>query len=86
MYKLTIKSSAKRDTKSLSKEGLEKIDREIKSLKINPLPPGVKKIKKGKKLHYRIRKGNFRIGYQLNFSERKVTIVYLKRRSEATYK
>ena len=86
MYKLTIKPSAKRDTKSLSKDELEKIDREIKTLKINPLPPGVKKIKKGKRSHYRIRKGNFRIGYQLNFSERNVTVVYVKRRSKATYK
>ncbi len=87
MWTLIFKPSVEaKDTKKISKEEWRRIDRDIQALKINPLPPEVKKIKKGRMSHYRIRKGNFRIGYQLNFSEKKVTIVYVTRRSEATYK
>ena len=87
MWTLIFKPNVEaKDTKKISKEEWHRIDKDIQALKINPLPPGVKKIKKGKNSHYRIRKGKFRIGYQLDFSERKVTLVYVKRRSEATYK
>jgi len=49
------------------------------------LPPGAKKIKKGKDIYYRIRQGNFRIGYRFNMTKRLVEIIYIKRRKESTY-
>ena len=70
MFKLEVKSSVKKDTKSFPKEDLQRIANDIKSLKFDPLPPGVKKIKKGKEIHYIIRQGNFRIGYRFNAAKR----------------
>ena len=87
MWTLTFKANVEaKDTKKISKEEWDWINKDIRALKINPLPPGVKKIKKGKKSHYRIRKGKFRIGYQLNFVEKGVLVIYVKRRSETTYR
>ena len=87
MWTLTFKPSVEaKDTKKISKEEWGRIDKDIQALKINPLPLGVKKIRMGKKSHYRIRKGKFRIGYQLDFPEKEVLIIYVKRKSETTYK
>ena len=85
MFKLEIKSSVKKDTKKSPKEDLQRIANDIRSLKFDPLPPGIKKIKKGKDIYYRIRQGNFRIGYRFNMAKRLVEIIYIKRRKESTY-
>jgi len=87
MWALNFKLSVEaKDTKKIDKEEWDRINKDIQALKINPLPPGVKKIKRGKKSHYRIRKGGFRVGYKLNFPEKKILVVYVKRKSETTYK
>jgi len=86
VFKLKVKPGVKRDTKSFPKDDLQRIVNDIRSLKFDPLPPGVKKIKKGREIHYRIRQGNFRIGYQLNPTEGLIEIIYVKRRNESTYK
>ncbi|HRR96417.1 MAG TPA: type II toxin-antitoxin system RelE/ParE family toxin [Candidatus Ratteibacteria bacterium] len=86
MWILNFKSSVEKDTKKINKDEWDRINKDIQNLKINSLPPGVKKIKRGKKSHYRIRNGNFRIGYQLDSSKKLITIIYIKRRSEDTYK
>ena len=86
MWILNFKSSVEKDTKKIKKDEWDRINKDIQNLKINPLPLGVKKIKRGKQSHYRIRNGDFRIGYQLDPSTKTITIIYIKRRSEDTYK
>ncbi len=87
MWTLTFKPSVEaKDAKKISKEEWNWINKDIQDLKTNPLPTGVKKIRMGKKSHYRIRKGKFRVGYQLNFPEKRVLVIYVKRKSEDTYK
>ena len=86
MFKLEVKPSVKKDTKNSPQEDLQRIANDIRSLKFDPLPPGAKKIKKGKEIYYRIRQGNFRIGYRFNTTKRLVEIIYIKRRKESTYK
>lgn len=85
MYKLFYKTSVKKDVKGIPNNDLQGIAEDIKSLKIEPLPNGVKKIKKGKITFFRIRKGNDRIGYQINFSKNEIEILFIRRRSEETY-
>jgi mRNA-degrading endonuclease RelE of RelBE toxin-antitoxin system len=82
VYKLLYKSSIKKDVKDITDKELQKIIEDIKSLKIDPLPNGVKKIKKSKIIFYRIRKGNYTIGYQINFSKNEIEILFIKRRNE----
>ncbi len=86
MWILNFKSSVEKDTKKIKKDEWDRINKDIQNLKINSLPLGVKKIKRGKQSHYRIRNGDFRIGYRLDFSQKIITIIYIKRRSEDTYK
>ena len=86
MFKREVKSRVKKATKNFPKEDLRRIANDIKSLKFDPLPPGAKKIKKGKEIYYRIRQGNFRIGYRFKATKRLVEIIYIKRRKESTYK
>ena len=86
MFKLSVKPSVEKDARRIPKEHLQRIACEIKTLKFNPLPPGAKKIKKGKEIHYRIRQGDYRVGYQLDVAEKITEIIYIKRRSKTTYK
>ena len=83
MYKLVFKKSVKKDIEKIPEKDLERIALDIKNLKIIPLPRGVKKIKK--KGYYRIRQGDFRIGYTISHSQKEITIVYINRRSKSTY-
>jgi len=85
MFNLILKKSVKKDIETINKEDIQRIADNIKALKFNPLPPGVKKIKKGKESYYRIRQGNFRIGYRFNSKEKLIEIIYIRRRSERTY-
>ncbi len=85
MYKLFYKSSIKKDIRDITNNELQRITEDIKSLKNDPLPVGVRKIKKGKISFYRIRQGNYRIGYQVNFSKNEIEILFIKRRNEETY-
>jgi mRNA-degrading endonuclease RelE of RelBE toxin-antitoxin system len=87
MWALSFKPSVEfKDTRKISKRDWSAINESIQSLKSDPLPSGAKKIKRGKQVHYRIRQGHFRIGYKLDFEERIIRIVYIKRRSETTYR
>ena len=87
MWTLAFKPSVEsKDTKKIFGLDWNTIDEDIQNLKSDPLPPGVKKIKKGKDAHYRIRRGPFRIGYKLDFGKKIIRIMYVKRRTESTYR
>ena len=85
MYKLFYNSPVKKDLRDIPNNELQRITEDIKSLKTDPLPIGVKKIKKGKISFFRIRQGNYRIGYQVNFSKNEIEILFIKGRNEKTY-
>ena len=85
MYKLFYKLSIKKDIRDILSNESQRITEDIKSLKTDPLPIGVRKIKKGKLSFFRIRKGNYRIGYQINFFKKEIEILFIKRRNEETY-
>ena len=85
MFNLIVKKSVEKDIENIDKNNLQRISDNIKALKSNPLPPGVKKIKKGKESYYRIRQGDFRIGYRLDLTNRLIEIIFISRRNERTY-
>ncbi|MDO8733709.1 MAG: type II toxin-antitoxin system RelE/ParE family toxin [Elusimicrobiota bacterium] len=85
MFKITVKPSVNKDIKNINKDDLKRIFNNIQSLELNPLPLGVKKIKKGPEFYYRIRQGDFRIGYRFYSTEKLIEIIYIRRRSERTY-
>mgnify|MGYP006306109467 CR=1 FL=1 len=85
MYKLFYKSSIKKDVRDIPNNELQRIMKNIISLKTDPLPITVRKIKKGKISFFRIRQGSYRIGYQVNFSKNEIEILFIKRRNEESY-
>ena len=85
MYKLFYKSSVKKDVRDIPNNELQRITEDIEYLKTDPLPIGVRKIKKGKVSFFRIRQRNYRIGYQINFSKNEIEILFINRRNEETY-
>ena len=85
MFKIIFKRSVTKDVKKIHKKDLQRIANDIKILKFDPLPPGTKKIKMGKKNYYRIRQGNFRVGYRIDLSKKLIEIVFIKIRNENTY-
>ncbi|MFA5778580.1 MAG: type II toxin-antitoxin system RelE/ParE family toxin [Elusimicrobiota bacterium] len=85
MFNLILKKSVKKDIENINKDDLQRIADNIKALKLNPLPVGVNKIKKGKESYYRIRQGDFRIGYRFDTTEKLIEIIFIRRRSERTY-
>ena len=86
MYKLEFKSSTKKDLDKIPLKDLARIRATIISLESNPLPAGTRKIGKIKEPSFRLREGNFRIIYQVDFSDKKVTVISVGRRNESTYK
>lgn len=85
MFNLTVKKSVKKDIENINEEDLQRISDNIKTLKSNPLPQGVKKIKIGKESYFRIRQGDFRIGYSFDKTKKLIEIIYIRRRNERTY-
>jgi len=85
MFKITFKQSVIKDIKKIPKKDLQRIANDIKILKYDPLPLGTKKIKKGRKNYYRIRQGNFRVGYRIDLTKKLVEIIFIKIRSKDTY-
>ncbi len=86
MFKLVFKSSIRKDIGKIDKHNLREIAQTINSLKSNPLPESVKKIKGGSKPCYRIRQGDYRIGYRINLDIKAVEVVFIKIRNEKTYR
>lgn len=84
MYKLKYKPPAVKAIQTIPKEYIEDIIKNILALAKNPLPRGVKKLK-AKNL-FRIRHGNFRIGYEIDKKNKKIIIYFIKKRDESTYK
>lgn len=89
MYKIEVSPSADRDLKKLTSKiqsnNFYKLRDAIRSLKKNPKPYGLKKIK-GMEDVYRIRVGNHRIIYKLYDKNNLVLLLKVVRRDENTYK
>jgi mRNA interferase RelE/StbE len=74
MYKITITQSALKELKQLQKPVVQKIEKLISGLAINPRPVGVKKLKGNNEHIYRVRSGDFRVVYAIEDSVRIVEI------------
>ena len=85
MFDLFVKKSVNKDIEKINKDDLQRIVDAIKALKLNPLPMGVKKIKLGKESYYRIRQGNYRIGYRFDTHTKLLEIIFVRLRNESTY-
>ena len=69
MYEVYLEAAAERDLKRLSSEIFNRIIEKIKGLRVDPRPPGCRKIKSSKN-DWRIRVGSYRIIYEVDDKSR----------------
>jgi mRNA interferase RelE/StbE len=77
--------SADRQFQKLSEPYRSKIAKKILSLEDNPLPSGMKRLK-GHHSLYRVRVGDYRVIYHVDFQAKNVVIARIRIRSGDTYK
>jgi mRNA interferase RelE/StbE len=80
-YSVALRSRASKEVRRLDRQTLARISKAVDALGDNPRPPGCLKVKKAEGL-WRIRVGDWRIGYEINDEARTVTIITIGHRSE----
>ena len=80
-YSLRISQSAERELDRLSPTVHSRISRRIQSLRDNPRPKGVRKLR-GREEEYRLRAGDYRVLYTINDTNNVVTIFSVGHRRE----
>ena len=80
-YSVALRSRASRETRRLDRQTLARISKAIDTLGDNPRPPGCLKVKNAEGL-WRIRVGDWRIGYEIDDEARTVTVITIGHRSE----
>ena len=81
-YQVEIRRSALREIQKLPASARSKAEEEIDKLTANPFPAGVRKLAGGKAI-YRIRVGDYRVIYSVDFKNHLVTIERIRHRREA---
>lgn len=80
-FSLFFKQSAERELRKIPTEYVSKIMTKIASLAENPRPVGIQRLK-GENRYFRLRQGDYRIIYEIDDSERKVTVIKIGHRRE----
>lgn len=81
MYKITITRAAEKDLKKLDRQIKNRIVTAIFSLSDDPRPHGCRKVLSEQRL-WRIRLGNWRIGYEIDDEAQEIAIIRIGHRSE----
>ena len=88
MYSVELTSAARREYRSFGErirtEDFKRLQQCLKSLEVNPHPPGERKLKAKRNL-FRVRIGNYRIIYEVRDADRIVLVARILRRNESTY-
>ena len=81
LYKIFWRKSAIKDLRKIDKRFIEKI---IKSRELlsSDVFPSQSKILEGSKRSYRMKVGSYRVIYQVDFEEKKVSIIYIRHRKD----
>lgn len=84
MYSLIFSKTIKKDTQKIEKADLEKIDKKLELLKLDPRTNGAEALKgKHFKCCHRIRIGKYRVIYEIIDSKLIIYIISISKRCEA---
>jgi mRNA interferase RelE/StbE len=75
-----LKKSAARELEDIPKRDLVRVVERIRSLSVDPRPPGVEKLSGQER--YRVRQGNYRIVYSIQDTELVIWVVKIGHRRE----
>jgi len=81
-YDIQWKKSAEQDLRNIDQQQILHIINAVESLSSNPLPPQHRKLR-GSEKNYRIRVGNYRVIYQVDFKTKVIIIYHIRHRKEA---
>ena len=81
-YKVFLESRAEKDFKKLPREIRNRVFLAILDLKRDPRPTEVKKLS-AKEEYYRLRVGDWRVVYEINTKQKKISIFRIRHRREA---
>ena len=81
LYRVSLRSRASKETRRLDRQTLARISKALDSLADNPRPAGCLQVKTAEGL-WRIRVGDWRIGYEIDDEARTVTIIAIGHRRE----
>jgi len=79
-YKLLIKPSAAKELETLPKKDRQRVVTKIRSLSVEPRPPGSEKLSSHDL--YRVRQGNYRVLYTVQDADLVVVIITIGHRRE----
>jgi mRNA interferase RelE/StbE len=82
MFKVIIEKRILTDLDKLHIKTAAKILGIVESLSFAPRPRGSKKLE-GRESLYRVKRGDYRIIYEINYNDKEVKIVMVKHRKEA---
>lgn len=81
MYEVLITSQAERQMKRLGRDVKNRIVTAILALAENPRPPGCVKVENSTNV-WRVRAGDYRVGYVIDDDAQQITVVRVANRSE----
>lgn len=81
LYVVSLRPRARKEIRNLDRQILTRVSKAFDNLAENPRPPGCLKVKTSE-TQWRIRVGDWRIGYEIDDAARTVTIVTVGHRSE----
>ena len=81
LYRVSLTKRARRETRKLERQILARIAAAIDGLAADPRPPGSLKVKTSER-QWRIRVGDWRIGYEIDDQDRQVTVVTVGHRRD----
>ena len=81
-YEIFIEKKAEKDLRKLPKNYQNKIIQKILNLKDNPKSTESRKITSSEN-YYRIKVGDYRIIYEINYKEKRINIFRIRHRKEA---
>ena len=80
-YTVLLTRPARKDLDKLDRQTLNRLAPEIDALALDPRPAGCLKVK-GEQNLWRIRVGDYRIGYEIDDAAREVTVIRIGHRRE----
>jgi mRNA interferase RelE/StbE len=80
-YEVVLKSSVEKDFRKLPKNVAEKVLLTIENLESDPLPRKVMKLE-GTEKTFRLRVGDYRIIYEIDATQKLLTVLHVRHRRE----
>ncbi len=81
-YRILLKKSVSKDLKKIDSSQIPRIIEAIKELAVNPFSSNARKLRSTENF-YRLRVGDYRVVYQIDFKDKTIIVHYIRHRRSA---